>query len=198
MAHWGWYWKIKLKYKRKRLCSNLSTIDSFELFKNKIGVELCRGRVAFEYPAYQLEATLLDDHYHVEYDGGSYNIPIEKKACNYGGFRYFFHCPKCNRRMRILYCDKGKFLCRKCLNLCYFTQILRPTARCLIMGGKIRDKLHSMAGSIDKKPPWMKKKTFERLQNKYFDYYEIKYEEALHKELLEYYPHKKDLVDDFF
>ena len=61
------------------------------------------------------------------------------------------------------------------------------------MGDKVRDKLQSMAGGIDKKPPWMKKKTFEKLQNKHFDYYDIKYEETLYKELLEYYPHKKNL-----
>ncbi|MCK5632870.1 hypothetical protein KAH94_03920, partial [bacterium] len=104
MAHWGWYWKIKLKHKRKCLCSGLITIDSFKMFKNKMGTRLCKGKISYQIPKYVLKATLLDDHYNVTYSDGHYTIPIEKQPCNYGGFRYFFHCPQCDKRMRILYC----------------------------------------------------------------------------------------------
>jgi len=116
-------------------------------------------------PEYNLKATLHEDHYQVRYSAGSYRIPIEKQPCNYGGFRYFFHCPDCDKRMRILYCKEGKFLCRKCLDLCYFTQTLRPSIRCLKMSRKVKMKLYSMAGSPAEKPPWMKKKTFEKLRS---------------------------------
>lgn len=195
MAHWGWYWKVKLKHKRKRLCSYFKCIDSFAMFKNKELVELSRAKTVYEIPEHGLKVTLLEDCYHVEHEGGSYDIPIEKQPCNFGGFRYFFHCPKCDKRMRILYLDNGMFLCRKCLNFCYFTQVLRPPERCLVMAGKIKEKLESMAGSLDKKPPWIKKKTFEALKKKYSEYRDIKYMEAKNKELIEFYPELADEID---
>ncbi len=77
--------------------------------------------------------------------------------------------------MRKLYFDKGVFLCRKCSNLCYFTQTLWPSDCCLAMARKIKNKLESMAGSLDRKPPWMKKKKFEALKKKYSEYRETKY-----------------------
>jgi len=65
MAHWGWYWKIKKRHKRKRTCSGIDTIDSFDMFKNKVGTQACMGKVAYEIPRYNLKATLHEDHYHV-------------------------------------------------------------------------------------------------------------------------------------
>jgi len=195
MAHWGWYWKVKLKHRRKRLCSYLQCIDSFAMFKNKELVEMFRNKVAYEIPDYGLKITLREDHHHVEYEGGSYNIPIEKQSCYFGGFRYFFHCPKCDRRMRLLYFDKGLFLCRKCADLCYYTQILRPPDRCLAMASKIKEKLESRAGNLDRKPPWMKKKTFEALKKKYSEYRDTKYMKAKNKELVELYLELADEVE---
>lgn len=45
-----------------------------------------------------------------------------------------------------------------------------------------------MAGSLERKPPWMKKKTFEELKKKYSEYRDIKYRKAKDKEFLEFYP----------
>lgn len=191
MTHWGWYWGVKLSsYKRKSQCSGFMRIDSFEMFRNKEGIASCMNKVAYEIPMYNLRATLLSNSYQVEYNGGSYSIPYEKQACNYGGFRYFFHCPQCDKRMRILYCKDGKFLCRKCLNLCYFTQILRPSERCLVMTGKIEKYLENKAGSLDRKPPWMKYKTFEALREKHSDY-DNKYLEERDEEFIKWYPYLK-------
>jgi len=182
MTHWGWYWKVKLSwYKPKGLCSWYVSMDSFEMFRNKEGVAWCMNKVAYEVPGYNLKATLLIDRYHVEYNGGSYSIPYEKQACNYGGFRYFFRCPKCDKRMRILYCKEGKFLCRKCLNLGYFLQRLRPSERLLMMKVKAEDKIKNMAGSLERKPPWIKNKTFKKLKIQYVKYDE-KYFHARGKE----------------
>jgi len=182
MTHWGWYWRVKLSwYKPKGLCSWYTTIDSFEMFKIKEAIEWCINKVAYEIPQYKLKATLLSNSYQVEYDGGSYSIPYEKQACNYGGFRYFFHCPRCNQRMRKLYCKDGKFLCRKCLNIGYYTQRLRPSERYLIMKIKAEDKIENMAGSLQIKPPWIKYKTFRKLKTQYVKYDE-KYYHAWGKE----------------
>jgi hypothetical protein len=184
MAHWGWYWKVKKKHCPKRLCEQFTTIDSFAMFKNKITTELFMNEIALEIPDHKLTALLLSDRFHVEYDQGSYDIMITKQSCNYGGLRYFFNCPRCSQRMRKLYCKDGQFLCRKCLNLGYLTQRLRPSMRNFNMALKIEKKLLNKAGDLDAKPPWMKYKSYEKLKDRYFEYSEIKYTEALRTELL--------------
>lgn len=196
MTHWGWYWWVKRKHRRKATCSRFIAIDSFEMFRSKEGVKACRNGIIYEIPQFQLKAFLLsNDNYRIEYRGGVYGIAVEKQACNFGGFRYFFHCPHCDGRMRILYCNEGIFLCRKCLNLCYFTQLLRPPERCLIMAGKVEKKIQDMAGSLQRKPPRMALKTYVALKVKYREYSETKYFMAKTKELVELYPHIAHLFE---
>ena len=190
MAHWGWYWKIKMKHKPKKSCTQYPCLDSFSLFKIKNSFESCLGKVALEMPPYNLKATLLYDRYCVEYEEGKYEIPIEKQPCNYGGSRYFLHCPKCNRRMRFLYCDKGMFACRKCLKIGYFTQRLRPSIRCIIMENKYVNKIKLMGGDHYKKPPRMKTVRYDSLKQRCINY-ENKFEDSVRKELLKWYPKKR-------
>lgn len=176
MTHWGWYWKIKKKHKPKATCSrfSLTALDSFDLFKNKEGIAYTRNakdRTILEIPRYKLKAALMeDDSLAVVYDGGSYIIPVETKPCNYGGSYRFFHCPQCNARMRKLYCMEGKYLCRKCANLGYYSQRLRPNELCFYMQDKVKAQLKNHAGSLDQKPPWMKQHTFQKLRIKYVNY----------------------------
>lgn len=189
MAHWGWYWKIKLKHIPKTLCSNLPTIDSFSLFKNN-------KQCSFTVPNYQLKAILLDDCFAITYGKNkthSYTINFEKQACNYGGYRYFFRCPMCKKRMRKLYFASGAFLCRKCLNLGYYSQRLITSTRNMLLTSKIEDLLKSKGGSLYEKPKYMKQKTFERLRDKHFEY-ETKWHDGIRNELLSYYPNKRDEV----
>ena len=190
MTHWGWYWKLKSKHKAKSLCTRFIEIDSFAMFKNKQGLALVRSsqdRVSFEVPRYQLRAILMpDDSFNVSYVGGSYRIPVEKKPCNYGGFYRFFHCPQCDRRMRKLYLVQGKYLCRKCADLKYYSQRLRPSRRALYMKMKVKDFLKDRAGTLDKKPPWMKMYTLQRLRIKYLKYDEKDFNEN-NKEVLAWY-----------
>src|SRR4029077_7440187 len=67
------------------------------------------------------------------------------------------------------------FLCRKCLNLSYETQSLRPTRRHDYMSKKVKQLIKDRGGNIDlwKKPPRMHQKTYEFLKSKQF-YYECK------------------------
>lgn len=196
--NWEWYWKVKKQHTAKALCSWFIELDSFNLFKNKQCLDLIKGsndKTSFEIPRYKLVARLMDnDSLQVNYNDGSYVIVVEKKPCNYGGFYNFFHCPQCDKRMRKLYCVDGKFLCRKCTNLGYGSQRLRASRRCLYMSSKVKDFLKSRAGSLDQKPPWMKKRTFERLKNQYLEYREFKYTDALQRELLSWYQQKADMI----
>ena len=84
MTNWKWYWKVKKKHTAKELCSWYSTINSFDLFKSKQGIEAVRNskdQISFEIPQYKLKAVLMnDDSLQVTYNDGSYVIPVEKKT----------------------------------------------------------------------------------------------------------------------
>jgi len=184
----SWYSHDK-QYDSKMICNLFDTIDSFEMFKYKEGLNcVMRSKSRYYFSVFRnnVTAKLMDDYsISISYDNGSYVIPVEKKIPNYGGFYYFFHCPQCDKRMRKLYLLEGKYLCRKCANLTYYTQKLKPSDRFLFMSGKIKQKMHKGGGSFDRKLPWQKTHTFKKNRKKYIEYDEKWFnalqEEALHK-----------------
>lgn len=50
-----------------------------------------------------------------------YKVPLTTTNCNYGGFRYWFVCPRlvCQRRVGCLYFNVTHFWCRHCCDLSY-------------------------------------------------------------------------------
>lgn len=201
MTHWGYYWKIKNSdHITKSLCDLSDTIDSFKMFNknNQQIVQMIKDsdRTSMTIPAYKLVAKLQDDNsLSVTYNGGNYVIPVEKKTPNYGGYYYFFHCPQCSKRMRKLYCVKGRYLCRKCGNLGYYTQRLRPTRRNFYMMMRIERYIKNKGGAvglygyIEKKPLWMKRRKAEQFSTRLYKYRK-KESDALRIELLSWYPSK--------
>lgn len=203
-THWGYYWKIKRKnYETKALCDWHELIDSFKMFKNQEMIQLTKesiDRTSITIPRFSLKAILLDnDSLSVTYRDGSYIIPVKKKPCNYGGYYYFFHCPQCSKRMRKLYCIGGKYLCRKCGNLGYYTQRLRPVKRNFHMMMRIERYIRNRGGSvnlsgyIERKPLWMKNRRKEQLSDRLYNYRE-KESNALRDELLSWYPSKREII----
>ncbi len=86
-----------------------------------------------------------------------------------GGFeRPWFLCPRCQKRVAILY---GKqpgvppWACRKCRNLCYPVELEDRAGRAMRKMSKARARL----GPGDKKPKRMRHKTFVRLGIKYLE-----------------------------
>jgi hypothetical protein len=57
-------------------------------------------------------------------------IYLDTTPCNFGGQRWWFRCPECNRRCRILYHASGytDFACRICRRLTYTSQQQRRTS----------------------------------------------------------------------
>jgi hypothetical protein len=51
-----------------------------------------------------------------------YEVPLTSISCGYGGRKWFFKCPGCYRRCRILYEHGAHFVCRKCTGLWYDSQ----------------------------------------------------------------------------
>lgn len=189
MAHWGWYWRVKLRHISKTLCSDMLELDSFWLFRHK-------DMGGFNLERHQLEVRLNHDKssFNVSYGKAgrtSYQIPVEKQRCNFGGYRYYFRCPLCECRMRKLYCNQGVFLCRNCLNLGYETQRLRKSKRHLYMKEKVEAQLQHKGGDLYKKPKWMRQEAYEKMKDCYWDH-EAKSWQAADKELREYFPNKPE------
>lgn len=184
MAHWGWYWKIKVKHTARKLCSDLQQIDSHKLYKDNI-------ISGFTVKPFDIKAKPNQDSITITYrnrKNSSYTIAVDKLPCNYGGFRYFFKCPLCSSRMRILYfAAQSVFLCRQCLNLSYESQCLRPSMRYRYKSKKIEDLIKSKGGDLySKKPLYMHKNKYQKLKDFQY-YYDCKHNYELHKELRNWY-----------
>ena len=101
-----------------------------------------------------------------EYEDIDIGAELYRSDPPYGGARYWFSCPRCWRRRRVLYLPPNdvRFACRICHRLRYRTQRERDPDRLL---RKAR-KLWRRAGSTDgtepyQKPKWMRWDTFSRL-----------------------------------
>lgn len=68
-------------------------------------------------------------------------IRLDITACNYGGFRQWFLCFCCQRRVAILYGAGKHFLWRHCYNLAYSSQQEGKMDRLLRKARKIRNNL---------------------------------------------------------
>jgi hypothetical protein len=93
----------------------------------------------------------------------SVRMPIT--PCHFGGSRPWFECPICNKRVGILYLVHRYFECRRCANVAYSSQSETPSNRAFRAETKILAKL----GPKAKKPRWMRRKTFCRLEDKLID-----------------------------
>jgi hypothetical protein len=95
-------------------------------------------------------------------------IAFEQTPCNYGGCRTWFRCPRCRKRIAILYGAGKLFLCRHCYNLAYGSQQETTGDRLMRKQRKIRERLGADMNlfiPIGHKPKGMHRKTFDRLRN---------------------------------
>lgn len=195
--HWGWYWKVKKKHKRKQLCSSLTALDSFHIYKNT-------KPITFQLQPLEVYGQSTPDSVVMTFrrqKNKPYSIKVDKVARNFGGFVHYFLCPLCQRRMRFLYfAEQSIFLCRKCLNLGYESQRLRPTLRYARMSDKIKTLIKNKGGDFvtHEKPPRMHKNTHQRLRSKQ-RYYESKSAQASNAELRLWFGAKAEAyLDEFF
>lgn len=109
-----------------------------------------------------------------------YGLIVTTTPCNYGGVRYWFQCPICGNRYRILYGSVLGPVCRNCLGLTYYSQRRTKTAL-----NYSRDRLQSVINQVDDsyllygkvptlhtfpgKPPRMHWSTYQRLYDRYTD-----------------------------
>lgn len=113
--------------------------------------------------------------FHYSQDGADvtpYRAGVLQTTPNFGGVRYWWGCPRCGRRVRILY--GAPFMCRECHALTYETrQKSRPYALVEAMHNRmyaIRRKVGDGGGLLDslpEKPKTMHWETYERLSEEY-------------------------------
>jgi hypothetical protein len=103
-------------------------------------------------------------------DQGSYRLVSESLVltttkCNFGGERYWFRCPTCDRRTTSIYIVGPPFQCRICLRLKYQTQREGPAGRALTRAIRISQRLggRRYAFSYGPKPKGMHGRTYRRL-----------------------------------
>lgn len=94
-------------------------------------------------------------------------VPITWIDCHFGGWRPWFHCTACGRRVAILYSNGDLFACRNCEDLPYASQQQSPRDRSINRARAIRMKLGGGPSLIDPfpdRPRGMHWRTYERLR----------------------------------
>jgi hypothetical protein len=86
-------------------------------------VEECR-RIDFGVLNRKVRAKLLEALLTAEIQSLGYDLKLSTSKTGYGGLRYWFACPVCSRRKRVLYVHPVMQVvgCRKCLGLKYRSQ----------------------------------------------------------------------------
>jgi len=102
-----------------------------------------------------------------EWEDVEQDISFDRTQCNYGGYRTWFLCPRCWKRVALLYGAGKYFRCRHCCNLTYASQQESQPDRLMRKARKIRERLgasENLSESILFKPKNMHQKTFDRLR----------------------------------
>jgi len=125
------------------------------------------GSVAFRMESERLVLNYRHRSQGSDWEPVEQSINLDWTRCNYGGRRTWLLCPKCRRRVALLYGAGKYFLCRHCYNLTYSSQQECGADRLMRKARKIRKRLgasRNLMVPILFKPKNMHHKTFDRLK----------------------------------
>ncbi len=94
-------------------------------------------------------------------------VQLQTTPCHLGGLRHWFTCPRCSRRVAVLYAPGRYFACRQCVGLGYATQKEGAGDRAATRADKLRKRMGWEAGILNGsggKPKGMHWKTYQRLK----------------------------------
>ncbi|MDP1845495.1 MAG: hypothetical protein Q8L09_01965 [Candidatus Moranbacteria bacterium] len=91
-----------------------------------------------------------------EWEEVEQKISFSRTPCNYGGYRTWFLCPRCWKRVAVLYGMKKYFLCRHCYDLAYGSQREARHYRLMRKADTIKERLGGKPGR-DYPFPWKPK-----------------------------------------
>ncbi len=97
-------------------------------------------------------------------------VQMHTTPCHLGGQRHWFTCPRCRKRVAVLYAPGRYFACRQCGGLGYATQKEGAGDRAATRADKLRKRLGWEAGILNgpgAKPKGMHCKTFLRLKSQH-------------------------------
>lgn len=104
-------------------------LDAQKMAKSKIFAHACKGSwqwfmdgEAISVIDYFYDLEQLTLRYTSNEQSLQYPIQVTTTDCHYGGVRYWFLCPQCNKRALKLYLKHSMFGCRSCQRLNYATQ----------------------------------------------------------------------------
>jgi hypothetical protein len=118
------------------------------------------------------EDKMLISYRHKPYDGEWEDVEqiihFTKTPCHYGGYRKWFLCPNCLKRVAILYGTRKYFLCRHCYNLTYESSNASPIQRVFDKAEKLRKKKLGAASEgfmdlIPQRPKGQHRSTYKRI-----------------------------------
>jgi len=96
------------------------------------------------------------------------DIFLDRTPCNYGGYRPWFLCSNCGRRIAVLYGAGENFLCRHCYGLSYGSQSESKPERLTRKARNIRKRCggsDSMFDPFPGKPKGMHWRTYWHLRD---------------------------------
>ena len=97
-------------------------------------------------------------------------VQMHTTPCHLGGQRHWFTCPRCRKRVAVLYAPGRYFACRQCGGLGYATQKEGAGDRAATRADKLRKRLGWEAGILNGpggKPKGMHRETFLRLKSQH-------------------------------
>lgn len=97
-------------------------------------------------------------------------VQTQTSPCNLGGLRHWFTCPRCNKRVAVLYAPGRYFACRQRAGLGYATQKEGAGDRATTRADKLRKRLGWEAGILNGsggKPKGMHWKTYQQLKSRH-------------------------------
>ncbi len=97
-------------------------------------------------------------------------VQMHPTPCHLGGQRHWFTCPRCRKRVAVLYAPGRYFACRQCGGLGYATQKEGAGDRAATRADKLRKRLGWEAGILNGpggKPKGMHWETFLRLKSQH-------------------------------
>lgn len=104
-----------------------------------------------------------------EWENVEQTVSFDRTPCNYGRHRTWFLCPRCWKRVAVLYGAGKYFFCRHCYNLSYSSQQENRADRLMRSARKIRERMGGSGNLIapfPDKPKYMHWKTYWRLRDR--------------------------------
>lgn len=116
------------------------------------------------------------DKWHVDIEfrrGARQRIKVVWTPCGLGGFRPWYKCRDCDRRVGKLYNSGASLNCRECNELWYSSQRRGAKSRIYLQALKLRLRLNGIASleePIPPRPKGMHERTYQRLRQKLEDW----------------------------